>query len=217
MDTNNTNKFKLLIVGIGGFSRDLTGIIHSDDETAQVTYFDNMTPNLPETFLDRPILKTEAEVKHYFETETPNFALGFGGNGKLRHKATEYLKSLGGNHKGYTGMKTGVGLYLEKLEAGLIIISFSQISNGCYVGEGCTVSSNCVIGHDVRIGKFCEFAPGVMVGGWVEFGDYCQIGLGAVIMPKVKIGKNVVIGAGAVVTKDVADGQTVVGVPARPI
>jgi sugar O-acyltransferase (sialic acid O-acetyltransferase NeuD family) len=100
------------------------------------------------------------------------------------------------------------------------------------IGEGCLLTSGCIlttnvhlkdfvivssltfIGHDATIGSYTSIMPHVGLSGCVNIGELCFIGASACILQNLNIGDHVTVGAGALVTKNVESNCTVIGVPA---
>jgi len=103
------------------------------------------------------------------------------------------------------------------------------------IGEGCIITSGCIltinvhlgdfvivnllttIGHDVTIGSYTSIMPNCSLSGFDSIGEECMIGAGARILQNLSIGNQVVVGAGAVVTKAMPPGVTVIGIPAQKV
>ncbi|MFZ5477954.1 MAG: NeuD/PglB/VioB family sugar acetyltransferase [Myxococcota bacterium] len=78
------------------------------------------------------------------------------------------------------------------------------------------VNLACTIGHEADLGRGCVLNPTVNISGGVTLGEGVLVGTGAQVLQYVRVGDGATVGAGAVVTRDVAPGATVVGVPAKP-
>jgi sugar O-acyltransferase (sialic acid O-acetyltransferase NeuD family) len=104
-----------------------------------------------------------------------------------------------------------------------------QMSEGCVVGAGVTMTSlirlgphaqinnGCTVAHDVVIGDCATISPGVRLSGNVDIGEGAFVGTGASIIEKVHVGAWSVVGAGSAVIRDVPANATAVGCPARVI
>ncbi len=79
------------------------------------------------------------------------------------------------------------------------------------------VNLACTLGHEAHLGRGTVLNPTVNISGGVRLGAGVLVGTGAQVLQYVKVGDGATVGAGAVVTRDVAPGDTVVGVPARPM
>jgi len=207
----------MIIVGAKGFAKELLQVLYQRNELDNIVFFDDVNLDLPEKLYNRfKILKTDSEVKLYFENIDNRFALGVG-NPMVRKQLYLKFSSLSGQIVTIISPKTDIGAFNTQIGQGVNIMTGSVIENDVTISDGCLVNLNCTIAHDTTIGKFTELSPGVHVSGNCKIGAFCSIGTGAVVLPKIKIGNNVTVGAGSVVTKNIDDNQIVVGIPARSI
>jgi sugar O-acyltransferase (sialic acid O-acetyltransferase NeuD family) len=205
----------MIIIGAGGFAKELLEICHQLGRTENLVFFDNISTDLPNLLFGKfPILKSEAEIKAHLSSKSKNIALGIG-NPKLREQLSDQFTTLGGQLETLISPKAHLGFYNNSIEEGVCIMTGSILTTNVHLKKGALINLNCTIGHDVQIGAFSEICPGVHVSGKVKIGDGCYIGTGAVILPGLNIGEQAIIGAGAVVTKDVPAGKIVKGVPAK--
>jgi sugar O-acyltransferase (sialic acid O-acetyltransferase NeuD family) len=205
----------MIIIGAGGFAKELLEICHQLGRTENLVFFDNVSTDLPKLLFGQfPILRSESELKAHIASRSNNIALGIG-NPQLREQLSNQFIALGGRLETLISPKASVGTFNNKIEEGICIMTGSVLTNDIHIKKGVLINLNCTIGHDVKIGSFSEICPGVHVSGNVKIGDRCYIGTGAVILPGLNIGDQAIIGAGAVVTKDVPAGVTVKGVPAK--
>lgn len=205
----------MLIVGAGGFAKELLEIFFQMKSKEKILFFDDVNVSKTKVNDKYRVLKTEKEVKQLFENDNA-FCIGVG-NTKVRESLYKKMVSLGGKPKTIISPYTHIGKTNIEIEKGSIICTGTVITTTVKVGIGCLINLNCTIGHDTVIGNFCELSPGVHISGKCTIGNNCSIGTGAVLLPGITIGSNVVIGAGAVVTKSIFNNTTVVGIPAMPI
>ena len=206
----------MIIIGAGGFAKELIEAVSSTDLNAGVRFFDETRSDNDRLFLDRyPIINSWEELKTALD-DLPDFALGLGGPSN-REKL--FLKSLdmGGKPSSVISSHAFIGTHDILIDEGATILHQATVANGVKIGKGALIYHNVQITHDCEIGDFCEFSPGATLLGKVAIGDKVQVGANATILPGIKIGNNVIIGAGAVVTKDIPDNTTVAGIPAKVI
>ncbi|WP_121966435.1 acetyltransferase [Myroides sp. N17-2] len=205
----------MLIIGAGGFAKELLQVLEEDKIDNTIVLFDNINADVLEVFSKYKVLKNFEECKEVFSNNIKDFVLGIG-NGKTRMKLADKFLSLGGNMVSVISSKAYVGDHII-LGIGATILANATISNSAQIGKGLLMYYKAVITHDCLVGDYVELSPGATLLGNVEIGDFTQIGANATILPGLKIGKNVVVGAGAVVSRDLPDNCVAVGIPARII
>ena len=111
----------------------------------------------------------------------------------------------------------------------LIGHEFVSIGKGCIICAGNIITCNieikdfvilnlmCSVGHDTTINSFASFMPSVNISGEVIIHEEVYVGTGAKIINQLEIGRQTIIGAGAVVSKSLPEKCTAVGIPAKPI
>ena len=70
---------------------------------------------------------------------------------------------------------------------------YSEIGDGCKIGNDCTIGYGCSIGGGCTIGNCCS------IGGGCKIGDCCEIGYGCTIGDGCKIGNDCTIGDGCTI------------------
>jgi sugar O-acyltransferase (sialic acid O-acetyltransferase NeuD family) len=204
----------MLVVGAGGFAKEILEILYQNNLTNNLCFFDNVndltTPFLYEKYR---ILKSFDEAKDFFRIEDNKFTLGIG-NPFLRKKMADNFTEIGGEMISTISVEARIGHFGIEIQNGCNILSGSIISNDVFISKGTIIYFNSIITHDCFVDEFVEISPGAKLLGRCKIGKYTQIGTNATILPKVQIGTNVIVAAGAVVTKDVPDNCMVAGVPA---
>jgi sugar O-acyltransferase (sialic acid O-acetyltransferase NeuD family) len=209
--------FRILIIGAGGFAKELLETVVQNDPSPALTFYDDVGDDLPDRLFDRfPVITNEAEARAYFRDVHRAFALGVG-SPQSRAGLYEKFVALGGDPKTIVSPFAKIGRYGNSVGEGSCILTNAVVETNNRIGKGTLIHIGALVSHDVGIGEFCEISPRASLLGNVKIGDKCSLGTGCIILPKISVGNDVVVGAGAVVTKDVPDGTTVVGVPARPI
>ena len=205
------NEQRLILVGAGGFGREVRDLASDCDRRVIGFLDDDPAPAFSELIAE-PIVDVEGAS---FPKDVP-FVVAVG-NPATRRSLVERVLSLGhevaaplihpsvmlGSH-----VAIGIG---SMITAGTIITTNVRIGDHVIINLGCTV------GHDATLGDLVALMPGVHVSGAVELGEGVFVGTNAVILEGVTVGEGATVGAGAVVTRDVSAGATVVGVPARPL
>lgn len=104
-----------------------------------------------------------------------------------------------------------------KVGKGSIICAGTIITVNIGVGNHVIVNLDCTIGHDVVLHDYVTLYPSVNVSGCVDIAECVELGTGVQIIQGKKIGTETIVGAGAVVVKDLPPKCTAVGSPAKPI
>lgn len=205
----------MVIIGAKGFAKELLEVCHLLGRTENLVFFDNVSTDLPSNLFGQfPILRTETEVKNYFDKNDNLFALGLG-NPFLRKQLSTLIESWGGELTSIISPKAKIGCYNIDIGQGATILCQASITTSIKIGKGLLMYTNSIITHDCYVGDFAELSPGATLLGKVTIGNMVHVGANATILPNVSIGDDAVIGAGAVVTKDVPAQVSAVGIPAK--
>ena len=96
--------------------------------------------------------------------------------------------------------------------ASILSNDYVQIEQGCYIADGCILTTNISIGklsyllpgvslsHDTIIGEFCTLMPGVRISSGATIGNGVTIGTGAIIAAPVNIPDGTSIPSGSIIT-----------------
>jgi len=203
---------KLIIVGGGGFSREVVWLARECSEKWDIVGILDDNPAMhSQTMCDVRVLGPIADCVNYPETR---FVVAVG-SPRTRKAIVNRMMSYG-DIRFATLVHASVqkSKYVE-MGAGSIVtagcILTTQITLGCHT----IINLACTIGHDVVAGDFCTFAPRAVVSGNVSFGDGVEVGTGSTIVQGLSFGQGSFVGAGAVVSKDIAPNVLAVGCPAR--
>ena len=202
----------MLIVGAGGFARELIDVVLEQYSMEEIAFFDDV--NSITNLYGCRVLKTENEVKEWFSLHGSQYCLGIG-TPHLRQKMAAKFTDLGGALTSIISQNAFVGKVNVDIADGATILHHATIANGVKIGKGALIYHKVQITHDCRIGEFCEFSPGATLLGKVELGNHVSCGANATILPKLKIADEVIIGAGAVVTRSILNKSIVKGIPAK--
>ncbi|WP_343539842.1 acetyltransferase [Sphingobacterium thalpophilum] len=206
----------MVIVGAGGFAKELLEVVLQTNPTREIAFYDDVTAAGPKLVFDQfPILKTQHELLAYFAQHGNNFVLGLGG-GQNRKKLFDKISQWGGNLVSAIDTRATIGTF-SHIGRGSTILSQACISNSAQIGNAALIYYHSKITHDCVLGDFVEISPGATLLGHVQIGELSQVGANATVLSHIKIGSNCLIGAGAVVTKDIPDNSIVAGVPGKII
>jgi sugar O-acyltransferase (sialic acid O-acetyltransferase NeuD family) len=205
----------MLIIGAGGFAKELVEIFQHTGNTKKIAFYDDVNLNTGNLLFNKfPILKSEKEVAAYFSNNGNAFTIGIG-NPALRYKMYKKFTALNGRLTSVISPKAFIGSFEVSLGEGCNVLDGATFSNTASAGMACIVYYNAIITHDCSLGDFCQMSPGATLLGGAKVNDFTIIGSNATILPKILVGKHAVIGAASVVTKDVPDYALMIGNPAK--
>ncbi len=206
---------KIIIVGAGGFGRELLQWIKDINKVNQtweiMGFIDDNLNALDDVEIDYGVIGT---IKDWVPKEDEEFALAFG-SPKLKRKIVSLLKGKGAKFATIihpTALLSEFAHYGE----GFIMFPYSKLSCNSTVGDFVTLLST-PIGHDNEIGEYTVISGGCNIVRNVKIGKDVFIAAGVAIAQDVVIGDGAYLGLASVVLKDVKEGATVFGNPARVV
>ena len=204
---------KLLIVGAGGFGRELyvwagqhpacgrewelAGFL--DDNADALAPFGSFAPV-------RPL------AGHHPSADTI-YLCGIG-MPSLKEKLVSPLLAAGAEFLTFVHPQALVGARV-KLGKGVVLCPGAVVSVDIELGDFVMVNLNCTIGHDASLGPWTSLSAQCDITGHVRVADRVFMGSRASVIPGKSVGSRSIVGAGAVVVTDVPADVTVVGIPAR--
>jgi sugar O-acyltransferase (sialic acid O-acetyltransferase NeuD family) len=211
------NKYKIAIVGAGGFGLDTfillkrKNLMGSNYDFIGV-YDDNESLN--QTIFGLPYLGKIENLNYVNQDISVAIAVGEPfARERIRNKIQNPLVD-------FPVLIDPSVIYIDdlvKIGEGCIILNGTSVSGNIIMGRHCIINQNCTIGHDSVLHDFSSIMPGANISGDVVLGNKTYIGTGAQVINQRSIGAGTIVGAGATVTRDLPNNVTAVGVPAVPI
>jgi sugar O-acyltransferase (sialic acid O-acetyltransferase NeuD family) len=201
----------LLIVGCGGFGREVADIVDAvnflgfvDDDPSR----DNIERvGRRGSRLLGPV--DEATRKY----SRANFVIGIG-NALARQKIADTLESAGLNPVVLVHPSAVVGANVE-LGDGTVVAAHVAVGSDVVIGRHVHLDRGTQVGHDSFVQDLATVHPAAVISGSCRVGSRAELGTNCTLLPGVGVGSDAVVGAAACVTRDVPQDVIVRGVPAR--
>jgi sugar O-acyltransferase (sialic acid O-acetyltransferase NeuD family) len=208
---------KLLILGAGGTSRDLAGVIHDINQSKRrwklLGFLDDDAAKQGTRIDGLPVLGPIDAARDF---EKAQFIIGIARwpaaslrpkiAGRLALPRQRYATIVHPSATVYPGVKVG---------AGTAIMHNVVITTGTEIGDHVLIHQNVTMGHDQVVEDFVTIAPGATIGCEARLKRGCYIGAASAIRHEVTVHEGALVGLGSVVVKDVPVGRTVMGNPAK--
>lgn len=209
---------RLLIIGCGGFGREVFVLVQALCEAGQPWEVEGFVDDDPS---DRDLGRIKALGSRHVGTvvdlsrRTVEFnAVVAIGSSAARVSVVDTLASAPVRYPVLVHPACTIGLDV-RLAPGSVVAAGARLSTNISVGPHTHVDQNATVGHDSVISAFARLNPQACVSGSVTVGERSTVGAAATILPGLSVGNDCLVGAAACVVRSVAAGETVKGVPAR--
>ena len=206
---------KIIIVGAGGFGRELLQWIKDINSRQQrweiLGFIDDNLQALNDIECDFPII---GSIQNWTPKQDELFACAIA-NPKIKEKIVNLLSDKGAIFQSIIHPSAIIG-ELNRIGQGFVAYPGACVTANVCIGDFVTLL-NSSIGHDAVIGDFSTISSFCDITGGVKIGKGAFLGSHATIIPQKKIGDHAYIGAGSVVISNIKENMKVMGNPAKKI
>ena len=206
---------KLLIIGAGGFGREVLGYARDMIEAGTANweiggFLDDNFNALNNYSYEYKIIDTIKDHKvsdkyvYICAIGDPKTKLSIGR--KFLDAGAEFVNII--HSTAYIGRTCKIGI-------GVVLCPKASITADVSLGNFVAVDVTSICSHDSKVGDGCTISHFCDLTGFTVLGEGVFLGSGVSVCPGVKVGDYAKIGAGAVVLKDVGANELAVGVPAK--
>lgn len=210
----------LIIVGSGGFGREVFDIVMAANEVADAPnrwnllgYLDDAPSELNTERAARQGMSILGPADAATVEGRPHFVVAIN-DGRVREAIATRLIGAGWSPATLVHPSATVGSDC-RIGAGTIMAAGARVTTNVSLGKFVHLHVNTSVGHDADLGDFVAVNPLGAVSGSVIVGPRTLVGSCAFILQGLHVGADTTIGANAAVVKNVPEGVVVRGVPAR--
>lgn len=203
---------KVIILGIGGTSRDILDIVQ-ELEYLCVGFLDDDKNNWGKSING---IKVFGPLSQSTSFKNAFFINGIGSPANFLQKEKILTKTALSLDRFITLIHPSA--FISKtsiIGSGTVIFQNVVISSNTTIGNHVVILPNSIISHDNKLGDYTCVAGGVCISGSVQVGKSCYLGAGSLVKEGVSIADKSIVGIGSVVLKDVKKNSVYVGNPAK--
>ena len=204
---------KLLIVGAGGFGREMHAWARQHPDHGRAWTFDAFLDDNPAALKRFGDFAPVRPLAGHRPAADEVFLCGLG-LPPQKEQLIAPLVAAGAEFLTFIHPRALVGDRV-KLGRGVVLCPGAIASADITLGDFVMLNLHVTIGHDASIGDWSTLSAHCDVTGRVQVADRVFMGSRVSIIPGLSVGGGATLGAGAVVIRDVPAGVTVVGNPAR--
>ncbi len=207
----------ILIVGAGGFGREVAWLIEEINEEISewniLGFIDENEAMYGEELNGYKVLGGFDKIGE-FKNVYVAIAIG---NSKVRKDVVRKISTFDCKQATLIHPNVIMDKKSNSIGKGCIICASNIITVNVNIGNYVIINLDSTVGHDVVLKDFVTIYPSVNVSGCCTIGQCVELGTGSQIIQGKTIGDYSIIGAGSVVVKDIEEKRTAVGVPAKII
>lgn len=216
MSTESRSPMNLVILGAGGFAREVAWLIANINQLQPKTwnvigFWEQGAERIGQLINGVPVVGADS-VRQY----VPNlYAVAAIADPKSKERAVQEAHTTGCKFATLIHPTVQYDQSTIKIGPGTIICGGSILSVNIAIGAHVIINLDCTIGHDTIIEDYATILPGCHIAGYTTIRRSALLGAGMVTIPRCEIGASSVIGAGAVVVRNIPPNARATGVPAK--
>jgi sugar O-acyltransferase (sialic acid O-acetyltransferase NeuD family) len=201
---------RLIIVGAGGFGREVLQYVLDRGESEVIGFVDDREAAVHEV----PVLPVWlGSLDSHVIDHTAHYVIGIG-KPSLRASISARLEAAGAafvsviHPSAYVPPTANIGV-------GCVIAPGAHLGPHARLGPHAVLNVLSSVGHDATVGRATVLSPYAVINGAAVLGDGVLLGTRATVLIGVRIGEQAQVAAGAVVYRDVEAYALAQGDPAR--
>lgn len=199
-------KKKVIMLGGGGFAKEMAGVILRLDNYELIGFLDDN--DKISNLLGKPYLGKIFPVPENTETKSVVLGIGHVGRTVVREKIIDAYEKAGFHFETIIA-PTAVIAPMATIGKGVCVADGAVIEPATKVGDYAIINSMVFLGHDSTVGRNTHLCPGAMIAGNVKIGSYCLFGIGSASIHGITVGDHCLIPAGLTVYKNLKDNEHV--------
>ena len=207
----------LVIVGCGGFGREVFGIVRAINAAGGDWHFEGFVdddPSADRAAVDALGARILGTVDRLAERPDMFHAVVAIGSGAVRRAVVDRLEYAPVTYPVLIHPDATIGLHVS-IDVGVVVAPGARLSTNITVGAHVHIDQNATVGHDSVLHDFSRLNPQACVSGSVVVETGALIGASATVLQGLRVGEFAVVGGGRRVTRPTDKGTTVTGVPVR--
>lgn len=210
----------LVVIGAGGFGREVLDVVEAINKTRASTIFnvvgviDDNPSEISITRLRERGYKVLGSIEEHLSVlRKSNIAVAIG-NPLVRKKIVDRLSLSPDLFPNLIHPSANVGSKFS-CDHGVVICAGVNISTNVRLSSFVHVNPAATIGHDSQLMNFVSVNPGAVISGEVTVCEEVLVGANATILQNLIVGNRAIVGASACVTKNIPASSVAKGIPAR--